>query len=300
MTAPQEKKPAWLRVRIPSSPSRTVQSVLNNDALHTVCVEAKCPNQMHCFARGQATFLLLGPNCTRRCTFCAVGKFSVHEPDEKEPERVARATARMGLTYCVLTMVTRDDLDDGGAAHIVETVRAIRRQSPRTEIELLISDLNGNGDALDTVLQTRPAVLNHNVETVSRLYPEVRPQADYRRSLDLLARVASTGAGIIVKSGMMLGLGEERDEVLSTMDDLRAAGCELLTLGQYLSPSERHHPVVRYVPPEEFDRYKEEALNRGFRGVASAPLVRSSYHAADLFRDAGDEGATRGHSRPGA
>jgi len=276
-------KPPWLRVKIPSSPSNKIMSLINNKLLHTVCVEAKCPNQMQCFAEGQATFLLLGPNCTRRCTFCAVGKLAVQKPDSKEPARIADTIAQIGLSYSVLTMVTRDDLADGGASHIAETMREIRNLSPDTEIELLISDLNGNWDALDVIVQTTPAVLNHNIETVPRLYPSVRPQADYKRSLDLLTRVSSIQSGVITKSGMMLGLGERRDEILSAMNDLRNAGCQLLTLGQYLSPSQGHHPVIRYVHPEEFDKYKQEALDRGFLGVASAPLVRSSYRAADLF-----------------
>ncbi|MBN2568033.1 MAG: lipoyl synthase [Deltaproteobacteria bacterium] len=279
----QEPKPTWLRIKVPSSPSNKVISVINNKSLHTVCAEAKCPNQMQCFARGQATFLLLGPSCTRRCTFCAVDKSSVQKPDIKEPARIAHAIDHMGLSYSVLTMVTRDDLTDGGASHIIKTMREIRKLSPDTDIELLISDLNGNWDALDMILQTKPAVINHNIETVPRLYPSVRPQADYKRSMRLLTRVSSIQTAIITKSGMMLGLGEEKHEILSTMDDLRNAGCQLLTLGQYLSPSHGHHPVIRYIPPNEFDEYKKEALDRGFLGVASAPLVRSSYRAADLF-----------------
>lgn len=279
-----ETKPPWLRVRVPPSTSGKIMSVINKESLHTVCVEAKCPNQMDCFAKGQATFLLLGPSCTRGCTFCAVTKTPVHPPDSNEPVRLAKTIARLGLTYCVITMVTRDDLGDGGALHITKTIKAIRNLCPDIEMELLISDLKGNWDALDMILQMEPEVVNHNVETVPRLYPDVRPQADYRRSLDLLARVTSSDRQIISKSGMMLGLGETREEILSTMDDLRKAGCQLLTLGQYLAPSAYHHTVVRYIPPKEFEQYKSEALNRGFLGVASAPLVRSSYRAADMYR----------------
>lgn len=283
-----ETKPAWLRVRVPPSTSREVMSVINKESLHTVCVEAKCPNQMQCFAKGQATFLLLGPNCTRHCTFCAVDKSPVQKPDSNEPARIAHTIAQMGLSYCVLTMVTRDDLADGGALHITKTIKAIRNLCPEIEMELLVSDLNGNRDALDMILREAPEVVNHNVETVPRLYPDVRPQADYRRSLDLLARVHSVDPQITTKSGMMLGLGETRGEILSTMDDLRKSGCQLLTLGQYLAPSADHHPVVRYIPPEEFEEYKSEALDRGFTGVASSPLVRSSYRAADMYRSAKD------------
>lgn len=283
-----EKKPPWLRIKVPSSTSGEVMSVINKKSIHTVCVEAQCPNQMDCFARGQATFLLLGPSCTRRCTFCAVAKTPVRPPDRNEPAQIAESIKQLGLTYCVITMVTRDDLDDGGASHIKQTMTATRNLCPDIEMELLISDLNGNWKALDMILQMTPEVVNHNIETVSRLYPEVRPQADYGRSLDLLARVGSGNRNIISKSGIMLGLGETRDELLSTMDDLRKAGCQLLTLGQYLAPSAHHHPVVRYVPPDEFEEYKNEALNRGFRGVAGAPLVRSSYRAAEMYRSVKD------------
>jgi len=279
----QEPKPTWLRIKVPPSSSNRVISAINNKSLHTVCAEAKCPNQMQCFSKGQATFLLLGPSCTRRCTFCAIDKSSVQKPDMNEPACIAHAIDQMGLSYSVLTMVTRDDLADGGASQIIKTMREIRKLSPDTDIELLISDLNGNWDALDMIIQARPAVINHNIETVPRLYPGVRPQADYKRSLCLLTRVSSIRSAIITKSGMMLGLGERKYEILSTMDDLRNAGCQLLTLGQYLSPSHGHHPVISYIPPHEFDEYKKEALDRGFLGVASAPLVRSSYRAADLF-----------------
>jgi lipoic acid synthetase len=238
---------------------------------------------MDCFGKGTATFLLLGPGCTRRCTFCAVDKSIVHPPDLKEPARTAQAVARLGLKFCVLTMVTRDDLSDGGADHVARTVEAVRRDCPGVRVELLISDLNGNWKALEKILKVLPEVLNHNLETVPRLYPEVRPQADYKRSLRLLALAAQPIPPLVTKSGMMLGLGEKKEEILRVMDDLREAGCRILTLGQYLAPSKQHHPIVRYVPPEEFSAYKEEALDRGFSGVASAPLVRSSYQAEQLF-----------------
>jgi len=206
--------------------------------------------------------------------------------DPGEPARIADAVGQLELGFCVLTMVTRDDLPDGGAGHIVETVAAIRTKRPGLGIEILISDLGGNWTALSKLLESRPEVLNHNVETVPRLYPEVRPQADYQRSLELLARASSHRPPLVTKSGIMLGLGEIREEVLATLQDIRKAGCRLLTLGQYLAPSERHHPVVRYVPPEEFAEYESFALEMGFSGVASSPFVRSSYQAGRLYEEA--------------
>ena len=281
------EKPSWLRRRIPV-PGRnaTVVAAVKGRGLNTVCEEAHCPNQMECFSRGTATFLLLGPSCTRRCTFCAVNKSSVHPPDSGEPLRTAQAVAQMELNFCVVTMVTRDDLPDGGATHVARTIGAIRKECPGIGIEVLISDFSGNREALETVLAARPEVLNHNLETVPRLYPTVRPQANYQRSLELLTRASAHVSSMVTKSGLMLGLGEKKDEILQAMDDLRKAGCHLLTLGQYLAPSDQHHPIVRYVPPEEFDEYQGEALTRGFSGVASAPLVRSSYQADQLFKTA--------------
>ncbi|MBI5602391.1 MAG: lipoyl synthase [Deltaproteobacteria bacterium] len=280
-----KSKPPWLRLKIPNSGSFSkVVSAIRENKLHTVCGEALCPNQMECFNKGTATFLLLGPSCTRRCTFCAVDKSAVQPPDLDEPARTAEAVARLKLTFCVLTMVTRDDLSDGGAAQVARTVAAIRRNCPGVGIELLISDLDGNWKALGTVLAALPEVLNHNIETVSGLYPRVRPQADYQRSLKLLSIASENVPPIVTKSGMMLGLGEKKEEVLRVMDDLRKAGCHILTLGQYLAPSKQHHAVARYIHPEEFAEFETEALARGFSGVASAPLVRSSYQAEQLFR----------------
>jgi len=280
-------KPPWLRRRLPpSGQSAAVVAAIKNRGLHTVCEEARCPNQLECFAAGTATFLLLGPSCTRRCTFCAVDKSPVHMPDPEEPLRTAEAVAEMKLQFCVVTMVTRDDLPDGGAQHVARTIEAIREKSPDSKIEVLISDLDGNWAALEVVLTAMPDVLNHNLETVPRLYSQVRPQANYQRSLQLLGRARSHAPSLVTKSGLMVGLGEQKDEVLEFMGDLRQAGCNVLTLGQYLAPSERHHPVVRYVPPEEFAEYEAHALQRGFNGVASAPLVRSSYRAGELYRTA--------------
>jgi lipoyl synthase len=277
-------KPDWLRIKIPSGEPRSkVIKDVKTRALCTVCVEANCPNQMECFDRGSATFMLLGPTCTRNCTFCAVGKEAVIPPDPKEPQRMAQSVAQMKLTYCVLTMVTRDDLADGGADHICRTLDAIRDQVPGIFIEVLISDLKGSSKALEKVLAAGPQVVNHNIETVERLYPQVRPQAIYRRSLELLATAAKYRPALATKSGIMLGLGENRSEVLAVMDDLRSAGCQMLTIGQYLAPSKDHHPVIRYVTPDEFEAFKTEALARGFYAVASAPLVRSSYQADKLY-----------------
>ena len=294
-------KPPWLRKKIPAAGlNAEILATIKEGAMHTVCAEAKCPNQMECFSKGNATFLLLGPNCTRRCRFCAVEKNPVKPPDPAEPLRTARAVARMGVAFCVLTMVTRDDLPDGGAEHIARTIRAIRRECPGVGVEMLISDLAGNRAALKTVLKAGVEVLNHNIETVPRLYPAVRPQADYRRSIDLLAASKELAPQILTKSGMMLGLGETRDEVLQAMDDLIGAGCGLLTLGQYLAPSDRHHPVVRYVTPEEFDAYRVAAKKRGFSGVASAPLVRSSYRAGLLYQNALKSVSNRTHLQKNA
>jgi len=260
-----------------------VTGLLDDLCLHTVCQEAQCPNQMECFGRGTATFLLLGPSCTRRCAFCAVDKNPPATPDPGEPERIGRAVGRLGLDFCVLTMVSRDDLADGGAEHVAQSIAAVRRERPGAGVEILISDLGGEEEALGRVLTARPEVLNHNVETVARLYPQVRPQADYDRSLNLLTRAGAYLPRPVTKSGLMLGLGESRDEVLKTLDDLRAAGCDLITLGQYLAPSPEHHPIARFVPPEEFEAYQAEAYERGFLGVASNPLVRSSYQADRLY-----------------
>lgn len=282
-------KPPWLKRRLPSAgKSGLVLDALRSRALHTVCEEAHCPNQMECYSKGTATFLLLGPSCTRRCTFCAVDKSRVRPVDPEEPIHIAEAVAQMSLRYCVLTMVTRDDLQDGGAGHVARTVEAIRGKGPGVGVEALISDLGGNWDALQTVLDAGPDVLNHNLETVPRLYGSVRPQADYGRSLELIARAAAHRPALVVKSGVMLGLGETREEILALMDDLVKAGCRLLTLGQYLAPSERHHPIARYVTPEEFEGYGAEALCKGFFGVASAPLVRSSYQAEQMYKSVKD------------
>jgi lipoic acid synthetase len=261
-----------------------MRSLLLRYGLNTVCQGALCPNQGECFGKGTATFLILGRTCTRNCTFCAIpSEERPPAPDPGEPERIARATAELGLKHVVITSVTRDDLPDGGAAHFAETVSALKKNGARVIVEVLIPDFQGSLQALETVVHSGPDIINHNLETVPRLYPEVRPQADYRRSLHLLQMVKEIDPGKISKSGLMLGLGEERQEVLQVMADLREVSCDLLTLGQYLQPSGKHHPVVRYIPPEEFEELQRRGEDLGFKGVFSAPLVRSSFHAAEIF-----------------
>lgn len=276
------RKPPWLRRSLPKGPVYGhVQHLLREAALHTVCEAAHCPNQFECFGRRTATFLLLGDICTRNCRFCNIETGRLLPPDENEPQRVAEAVSRLGLSYVVLTSVTRDDLSDGGAGHFYKTIRVLREKLPEVGIEVLIPDFQGCAQALNRVLEAGPDVLNHNMETVSRLYPAVRPQARYTRSLELLERVASHPSGIPAKSGLMLGLGEEEDEILETLEDLRTAGCTRLTLGQYLQPSAAHLAVERFVTPGEFDAWKEKALAMGFTAVASGPFVRSSYRAEE-------------------
>lgn len=281
---PTGKKPPWLRRRLPSGPDfERVRSLVDGSNLHTVCQEAKCPNIWECFSSHTATFLILGDRCTRNCRFCAVQHRPVEPPDPEEPARVAETANRMGLTYVVITSVTRDDLADGGAGHFAATIAEIRKRSPQTRIEVLIPDFQGSADALATVLAAGPDVLNHNMETVARLYPTVRPGADYRRSIELLRQAGQHQPPTVTKSGLMLGLGETGQELRQALEDLRRVNCRLLTLGQYLQPSKEHLPVVRFVPPEEFDRWKQTALQMGFDEVASGPFVRSSYHAKELF-----------------
>ncbi|MBI5551810.1 MAG: lipoyl synthase [Desulfobacterales bacterium] len=277
-------KPPWLRVRMPSGPQyEETRRLLRDGHLHTVCQEAHCPNIFECFSRHTATFLILGDHCTRDCRFCAVKQGPLQPPDPDEPRRVAQAAAEMRLRYVVVTSVTRDDLPDGGAAHFAATIAALRRAIPEVRVEVLIPDFQGDPAALAVVLAAKPDVLNHNVETVPRLYPTVRPQAQYQRSLRLLADAARQAPHIPTKSGLMLGLGESEAEIRQSLADLRAANCRLLTLGQYLQPTARNLPVVRYVPPEEFEQWHRIALDLGFEHVAAAPFVRSSYQAGEVF-----------------
>ena len=277
----RRRLPDWFRRPRAAGGGLHTAGVLGSHGVDSVCREARCPNRAECFAAGTATFLILGTACTRACRFCAIAHAErPAPPDPEEPKRVAAAAREMGLRYVVVTSVTRDDLPDGGAAHFAATVRALRETIPGLKVELLIPDMQGDEQALATVFESRPDVLNHNVETTAALHPAVRPQADYQRSLDVLRRAAA--AGLVVKSGLMLGLGETDEDVAQTLRDLRAAGVRLLTLGQYLPPSEKHYPLSRHVPPEEFAAWKERALAMGFAGVASGPMVRSSYRAARM------------------
>jgi len=260
-----------------------MEQLLDGLSLHTICQSAHCPNVGECFSRKTATFLILGNICTRRCTFCAVEKGHPLPVDEAEPRHLLEAAEKLDLSYIVITSVTRDDLADGGASQFAKVINLLRENRSGAIVEVLIPDFRGSAEALKLVVEARPQVINHNVETVPRLYPKVRPGADYSRSLELLFMVKNLNPGIITKSGLMLGLGETREEVVEVMKDLREANCGLLTLGQYLQPSARHHPVIRFVPPEEFTRYRDIGREMGFIDVAAAPLVRSSFKAAELY-----------------
>lgn len=280
------RKPEWLRRKLPTGPEyEQMRRLIKESSLATVCQEAQCPNQFECFTRGTATFMILGERCSRNCRFCAVATSQLLPPDQDEPARVAKAVKSLGLKYAVITSVTRDDLADGGAAHFAATLDEIHTQAPGTRVELLIPDLQGDWQALAVILAAGPDILNHNVETVPALYSRVRPQAVYQRSLQLFVESKRLAPQIPTKSGIMLGLGESREELLATMDDLLAHNCELLTLGQYLQPSKAHLPVERFVPPEEFDELRDIALAKGFKSVASGPTVRSSYQAELLFSE---------------
>ncbi|HPA00207.1 lipoyl synthase [Mesotoga prima] len=277
-----KEKPDWLKKKLNADRSKLseIKVMLRSLRLHTVCEEARCPNIGECFASRTATFMILGNICTRNCRFCAVSKGIPGSPDPKEPENISHAVHLLQLRHAVITSVTRDDLNDGGASQFVDVVRELRKNCPDTTIELLIPDLNGNWKALERIVREHPDVLNHNIETVPSLYANVRPGATYERSIGLLRRVKEIDSSIITKSGIMVGLGEGEDEVKSVIDDLIGAGSRMLTIGQYLQPSHKHLPVVEYITPEQFERYRIFALERGFSFVASGPLVRSSYHAA--------------------
>jgi lipoic acid synthetase len=274
-------RPDWLKVRFFNGENyQDLKRILRGLELHTVCESARCPNQGECWEHRTATFMILGDICTRACGFCAVPSGRpAGPPDEDEPERVAEAAQAMGLRYIVVTSVNRDDQADGGSLIFARTIEALRRRLPGCRVEVLIPDFRGDWNALQTVVEARPDVLNHNLETVPRLYRQVRPGAIYERSLELLLRAGKMAPGMPVKTGMMLGLGESREEVLETMTEIRRQGASILTLGQYLQPTKEHLPVVRYVHPEEFAEYKRTGQEIGFRHVESGPLVRSSYHA---------------------
>jgi lipoic acid synthetase len=279
------QKPAWLRkpsCRETGASPELVDGILSDLSLNTVCREARCPNRQECFSRKVATLLIMGAQCTRACRFCNVRHDLPLPLDPEEPRRAAEAMRRLGLRYVVVTSVTRDDLPDGGAAHFAATIREMRALVPAPAIEALVPDFQGDAGALRLVAEAAPTVISHNVETVPALYGAVRPQADYRRSLEVLERVR-TYPGIRSKTGIMIGLGESRAQVLEVFADLRRVGCEFLTVGQYLAPSRRHHPVKEYVPPAVFDEYKRTAQDMGFACVASAPFVRSSFHAEEAL-----------------
>ena len=277
----RRRLPDWLKVPLPATSAFTRTRLLLEDLrLHTVCESARCPNHWECWSRGTATFMIAGDRCTRACGFCAVSTAKPLALEQDEPARVAEAVGRMGLQHVVITAVARDDLADGGAAHFRDTIHAVRAKNPGVVVEILTPDFLDRDDALETVLRAEPDIFNHNLETVRRLTPSVRHRATYDRSLSVLGKAKERGRGdMLTKSGMMLGLGETHEEVVSSMQDLRRAGVDILTLGQYLQPTPRHLPVVDFVTPERFDGYGRLGNEMGFRHVASGPLVRSSYHA---------------------
>ena len=275
----RQRLPSWLKAKAPGNPNyMDIKRLVADKRLHTVCESAHCPNIGECWGQRTATFMILGDICTRSCGFCAIKTGRPVWLDEDEPQRVAEAVAHLNLRHAVITSVNRDELSDGGAGIFARTLEALHDRCPETTIEVLIPDFQGNWDALETVLQAQPDILNHNIETVPRLYYKMRPQAKYARSLELLDRARTTSSAP-PKSGAMLGAGEREEEIARTIDDLAAVGCAILTLGQYLSPSAEHVPVDRYVPPDEFEHWRAYAMDRGFRHVESGPLVRSSYHA---------------------
>ena len=281
----QPKKPNWIRVRAPTSEGyHETRKIMRDNRLVTVCEEAACPNAGECWSQGHATKMIMGDICTRGCTFCNIATGRPDELDQFEPGRVAHAVQKLGLNHVVITSVDRDDINDGGAAHFAQTIRAVRHRSPGTTIEILTPDfIKSDKGALETVVEARPDVFNHNLETVPGLYPRVRPGARYFHSLRILQRVKELDPSIFTKSGIMVGLGEERMEVLQVMDDMRAADIDFLTIGQYLQPTPKHHAVDRYVHPDEFASYEKAAYGKGFLMVSATPLTRSSYHAGDDF-----------------
>lgn len=282
-----ERKPEWLRVRYNQEAVAEVAALLGELKLNTVCKEANCPNLGECYRKHTATFMILGSECTRNCRFCNVTPGHPLPPDPEEPENVAVAAKKLGLKHVVLTCPTRDDLPDGGAEHFAETVRAIREHCPGVTVETLISDMKMNTDALDVVIRAHPEVLNHNVETVRELQKAVRPQADYQRSLNVLRYCKEKDPTLLTKTGFMVGLGETEEQIEKLLDDVLETGCDILTIGQYLQPTPEHYPLARYATPEDFARYKELALAKGFRYVASAPLARSSYKAWEALEGLG-------------
>ncbi|HUI92908.1 MAG TPA: lipoyl synthase [Chitinivibrionales bacterium] len=285
-SAAQRRLPSWLkRPLVPTATYRRLEQSLTDAHLNTVCSEAKCPNRAECFSRGTATFLILGSVCTRSCGFCGITHGAPQPVDKDEPRRVAEAVRRMAVSHAVITSVTRDDLPDGGACQFAAVIRLLKREMPAITIEVLVPDFHGNDASLCTVLDEGPHVFNHNIETVPRLYPMVRPQANYSRSLEMLAKAARNEVQLNVKSGVMVGLGETRKEVFSTLDDLRRTGCAMVTIGQYLRPSKDQVPVQEFVTPEQFDEYRNHGLSLGFTEVSAGPFVRSSYRAEEMVKE---------------
>ncbi len=280
-------RPEWLKIKAPDAGKMLeIKGLIDGLSLHTVCESAQCPNAGECFGNRTATFMIMGDVCTRNCAFCAVSHGRPGPLDPDEPKNLAAAAETLGLKHVVITSVTRDDLPDGGAGHFAKVVKAVRGTLPEASIELLIPDLQGDPDSIAVVVSAGPDVLNHNVETVPQLYKKVRPQADYRRSISLFKLVKKINPDMITKSGLMLGLGEKAEQVVEVMHDLHEAGCDILTLGQYLRPSAQHIEMKRYVPPTEFDFYKKAALDIGFRAVVATPLARSSYYAREAYLEA--------------
>ena len=278
----QQRKPAWLKVKYTVTKDyREIRDIVHEHKLHTVCEEARCPNQGECWRRRTATLMILGNNCTRNCRFCAVGNACPLAPDPKEPQKAGKAVWLMGLKYAVITSVTRDDLPDYGAAHWAQTIREIRRQNPSCKIEVLVPDFKGDYTALDTVLNEKPDVFGHNLETIERQYPIARPQANYRRSLAVLKYAKENGS--ITKTGIMVGMGESNDEIIALMHDAQNVNCDIFTAGQYLQPTKAHLSVQRYVTPNEFEFFENRGLKMGFHSVMAGPLVRSSYRAEELL-----------------
>ena len=278
------RKPEWFKTNSQRNQTfHQVSSLIQDLSLHTVCEEANCPNRTECYSHQTATFMILGSHCTRNCTFCNVTKGNPEQVDKNEPEHVAKAVEILKLKHAVITSVTRDDLPDSGASQFVHVLHAIHSLCQTVSVEVLIPDMKGNWSHLALIVEARPDILNHNVETINRLYPLVRPMADYHRSLTLLKEAKKRDPRLYTKSGMMLGLGETREEVIQVMRDLREVACDILTIGQYLPPSKEHYPLVAYITPEEFSEYRAIGQEMGFKQVVSSPLTRSSYHAGEFF-----------------
>ncbi|MCF6092423.1 lipoyl synthase [Microaerobacter geothermalis] len=294
-----QRKPEWLKVRLTTGDNFTeIKKMMRSKTLHTVCEEAKCPNIYECWTNRTATFMILGDICTRACRFCAVKTGLPTELDRQEPEKVAATVEKMGLSHVVITSVARDDLSDGGASIFAETIKAVKKRTPLCSVEVLIPDFEGNQESLQVVMDAKPDVLNHNIETVRRLSDRVRSKAKYDRSLNVLRNAKKMQPDIPTKSSIMIGVGEKWDEILQTMDDLREIDCDILTIGQYLQPTRKHLKVEKYYHPEEFDQLKKEGMKRGFRHVESGPLVRSSYHAHNQVKSAKGEKQVDSFIRP--